>query len=352
MKNLSISCANDLVNEKHFFSVSGLRVSGRPFLTLNTHTHTHIDSLLFSSRGLHVNEDGGTEVGSALLWMLIREGLQIPADAPDMEDNGSACVAGALFSFPQSLTESDLTASPPRGQLGSPLDIIHHRIKTYRHNKLQSGVGGGYGVTLASSTLSFSKDNKPDTVHWLVSTLGNPNVRGVLVTQTSKLLNMIGQIEKKKGHLSSWIAFLSDTLQLIYAPASVWNLATNCREGSSCEATSVAGELLVAVGKHMSLPNGFPKGCGTHETPAKENTMKQQGLLAADVDRTVPPEIVCKKKRRKKRKNNVSLRIKIQSWSQFPAVVIQRVLAGRKRMLSLTGFMVLGGRSKKLVSLL
>lgn len=48
-------------------------------------------------------------------------------------------------------------------------------------------------------------------------------------------------------------------------------------KAAAARATSVAGELLVAVGKHMSLPNGFPKGCGAHETPAKENTMKQQG---------------------------------------------------------------------------
>lgn len=68
------------------------------------------------------------------------------------------------------------------------------------------------------------------------------------------------------------------TLCSLFMPLPLFgNLAANCREGSSCEATSVAGELLVAVGKHMSLPNGFPKGCGTHETPAKENTMKQQG---------------------------------------------------------------------------
>lgn len=72
-------------------------------------------------------------------------------------------------------------------------------------------------------------------------------------------------------------AFTSETPQFICATACVWILAANCLEGSSCEATSVAGELLVALGKHMSLPNGFPKGCETHETPANENTMKQQG---------------------------------------------------------------------------
>lgn len=106
---------------------------------------------------------------------------------------------------------------------------------------------------------------------------------------------------------------LPDSLQLIYAPASVWNSAANCREGSSCEATSVAGELLVAVGKHMSLPNGFPKGCGTHETPAKENTMKQQGPLAADADRTAPREIVCNKKTKCVSENQNSILVAVSS---------------------------------------
>lgn len=128
-------------------------------------------------------------------------------------------------------------------------------------------------------------------------------------------------------------AFTSETPQFIYAPACVWILVANCLEGSSCEATSVAGELLVALGKHMSLPNGFPKGCETHETPANENTMKQQGhwqLMLIVLFRS--RLFATKKKKRDYSKSN--------PWSQFPAVVIQRVLAGWKRTLSLTGFLV------------
>lgn len=63
----------------------------------------------------------------------------------------------------------------------------------------------------------------------------------------------------------------------------------------------------------MSLPNGFPKGCGTHETPAQENTMKQQGALAADVDRTVPLEIVCKKKKKSVSENQNRVLVAVSS---------------------------------------
>lgn len=58
---------------------------------------------------------------------------------------------------------------------------------------------------------------------------------------------------------------------------SVWNLAPNCREGSSCEATSVAGELLVALCKHMSLPHGFQRMWNTWD-PGKWKHNETTGL--------------------------------------------------------------------------
>lgn len=99
-----------------FFSVSAFS---------HTHSHAHAQAPCCFQSGLHVNEDGGTEVGSGLLWMLIREGLQIPADAPDMEDNGSACVAGAFSSKlprpkPTALLSSTGSAGEPAGHNSSP----------------------------------------------------------------------------------------------------------------------------------------------------------------------------------------------------------------------------------------
>lgn len=49
----------------------------------------------------------------------------------------------------------------------------------------------------------------------------------------------------------------------------------------------------------------------------------------------------------KKKKENVCLRIKIRSWSQFPAVVIHRVSPWRKGMLSLTGFFGFGWKQQE-----
>lgn len=221
-----------------------------------------------SQSGLPVNEDSRTEVGSGLQnYGCLSERLTNPPDAPDMEDNGCACVVGAFFKAslkPTSLLRSLMRSEQPAGCISS-LNTGHTVIINFS------------GVTCASKRYLFPektcRSHRTRSYqyfnHW--------------ARLQKKLLSLMSSFKACYHDLKNSNIINVHTLKISHRSFSAtlslhWTCGVNCLGGSSCEATRVAGELSVALSKHMSLPHGFvllPKDVTEMSLNETQTTMKR-----------------------------------------------------------------------------